>query len=375
MNAYKKNIFLLILFIFIIVLLLNCGREKTIKIGYVGCLSGRHSDLGISGRNGVILAVEKINNSGGINNCKIELIIRNDRHDEETAVIVDKELIHEKVIAIIGHMTSTMTMKVLPIINKEKIIMISPTTSTDSITGIDDYLIRVMASNASETENSTNYAINSLNLKQITIIYDITNSAYSEGYYKNFKQAFEKKGGAVVSVTTFKSGSVKSYLDLAKQICGQHADSVLIIADALDTAFICQQLQKLKCELPILSSGWAMTDDFIKHAGSSGNGVIFTHRLNTESKNKNYLKFKKNFKHRFGYDHDFAAMFAYEAAYVLFESLKQNSNKEMLKDTILSIKNFKGLQGDIEIDAFGDPKRTNYIVIVENGQFKTLTPK
>ncbi|MFP3912631.1 MAG: ABC transporter substrate-binding protein [Desulfobacteraceae bacterium] len=72
---------------------LGCDREKEpIRLGFSGCLTGRLSDLGTSGRNGVILAVEQVNAAGGINGRPVELIVRDDRQDTAEALRVDREL-------------------------------------------------------------------------------------------------------------------------------------------------------------------------------------------------------------------------------------------------------------------------------------------
>ena len=61
------SLFLVILAIVILItMLVGCDRKKPIKVGFVGDLTGHVSDLGIAGRNGVVLAVEEVNKAGGI---------------------------------------------------------------------------------------------------------------------------------------------------------------------------------------------------------------------------------------------------------------------------------------------------------------------
>jgi branched-chain amino acid transport system substrate-binding protein len=77
--------------------MIGCEKKKEpIKVGFVGGLTGRLSDLGSGGRNGVMLAVEEINNAGGISGRPVELITKDDKQDPEVAVKVDKELIDER---------------------------------------------------------------------------------------------------------------------------------------------------------------------------------------------------------------------------------------------------------------------------------------
>jgi branched-chain amino acid transport system substrate-binding protein len=87
----------------------DAADKNAYKIGFVGGLTGKSSDLGIQGRNSVMLAVEEINSQGGINGRPLQLITKDDKQDPQTALKVDRELIDEGVITIIGHMTSTMS--------------------------------------------------------------------------------------------------------------------------------------------------------------------------------------------------------------------------------------------------------------------------
>ena len=73
-------------------------------------------------------------------------MIKDDQHDPEVALRVDQELIDAGVVAIIGHMTSAMSVVAVPLMNRELMLMISPTTSTSRLTGIDDFFSQSDAS-------------------------------------------------------------------------------------------------------------------------------------------------------------------------------------------------------------------------------------
>ena len=85
----KTRHFIIILFS---LLLASCGRENDIKIGFSAGMSGKKSQLGVSARKSVRLAVDEVNEKGGIKGRKIRLITRDDRSDPETGFRVDREL-------------------------------------------------------------------------------------------------------------------------------------------------------------------------------------------------------------------------------------------------------------------------------------------
>ncbi len=350
----------------------SSSEKQPVKLGFVGTLTGRLSDLGTAGRNGVILAVEEVNIEDGINSRMIILITRNDKNDPEVALNADRELIDEGVVAIIGHMTSSMSMAAVPLINSEKIVMISPTTSTDELTGIDDFFFRVIPSNKPETDHLSTYIFDQKCLKRMAVIYDLSNQAFSERVYLNFRESLENMGGEITGVETFTSGVPESFFSLVKQLLAPEPGCIFIIAGALDTAMICQQVRKIGSDVLMVFSGWAMTPDLIDNGGPAAEGIIFSQTINDESQNENFLRFKNDYENRFGSKPSFAAIYGYEAARVIINALSIDDSKEKLKDTIIKNNEFQGLQTIFRIDRYGDVHRKRFIVTIRNGQFGVL---
>lgn len=372
-TQWKKRVLLVVTICCAAVFLagtIGAADKNPYRIGFVGGLTGRSSDLGIQGRNGVMLAVEEINEQGGINGRPLQLITKDDRQDPQTALKVDQELIDEGAIAIIGHMTSAMTEAALPLFNERKIPMISPTTSGNNLKGIDDYFLRVINPNIHLINLGANYAFENMKLRKVAAVYDLSNRAYSEEFVANFKSEFERLGGKVVSMDTFTTGHDVSFKNLAAEILKTNPDGIVIVAGAVDTAMICQHVRMTGSKIPIFMSGWAQTPDLLRHGGPAVEGTIGTMYQNLDSTAKPYVAFKERFQARFGSDGPtFAAIFGYEAVMVLKESLSRNPDPKQLKETILKQKTFPGLQGAFEIDSYGDAKRQAYIVVIHNNRF------
>lgn len=348
-----------------------CEKEKEpIKLGFSGCLTGRLSDLGTSGRNGVLLAVEQVNAAGGINGRPVKLIVKDDRQEKSQAIRVDQELIDQDVAAIIGHMTSAMSVAAVPVVNREKILMISPTTSTNELSGRDDYFFRVMPPNRAETDHLAQCVYRQMGARTITAACSLINEAYTEGFLNDFSREFDRLGGEMISVEMFESGEATDFSTLAQSLLGPNPDAVLLVAGSLDAAMICQHIRMRHSEIPILSCGWAMTDDFIQHGGPAVEGVVFSQLFDRKSRDKAYVAFKKAFEARFGNPPDFAAGHAYEAARAILRALSENTDPDTLKSTLLAQGSFEGLQGTVTMDRYGDPKRKRHLIWVKGGRFQ-----
>jgi branched-chain amino acid transport system substrate-binding protein len=353
----------------------GCKEKDPIKVGFSGCLTGRLSDLGVSGRNGTILAVEEKNRIGGIAGRPIELIVKNDRHEPETAIRVDRELIAAGVAAIVGHMTSSMSMAALPVLNEAKLPLVSPTTSTNKLADIDDYLFRVVPPNRHESNHLADYARDGLALGAVGIVYDLSNPVYTEGWQRNFTARFEEKGGKVVFSGTFTSGDDAPYLALIQSLRSADPDGAVVVGGAIDTAMICQQLRKLGENLPLVAAGWSETTDLIRHGGAAVEGLVFSSMFDKKSREPAYRAFVDRFRERFGGTPDFAAACAYEAARLLLKALESPLAETDLKKALLAVGTFDGVQGPIHINRYGDPDRQRFLVTVRDGQFAVLEPR
>ncbi len=356
--------------VLVIAVIPGCDKEKSpIRIGFAGGLTGRYSDLGVGGRNGVQLAVEEINRSGGINGRPVELIVKDDRQDPEIAVQVDRELIRENVAAIIGHMTSGMTMAVMPLINSNKVLLISPTTSTSDLTGIDDWFFRTAGTNDILARALADHIMNRTPIRRMAVIFDSSNRAYTESFIKAFRDPYEAAGGRLTLVASFSGGNDPLRDVISQSLLQPPCDGILVLACGLDAAWICQQIRKQDPHVSLFATGWPMTQEFLENGGSAVNGVRFIDYFDWNSRRPMYLRFQKAYTERFASPPSFSAIYAYEAAHVLFQALARNPDPKLLRQTIVDIRRFEGIFQDFEIDAFGDAHRKPFLITAEQGRY------
>jgi len=354
----------------LVLLLFGCRQEpEPLKIGFVGGLSGRVADLGIAGRDGVMLAVEQLNEQGGINGRKVRLLVRDDGQDAGKAVRAVDDLLAQHVEAIIGPMTSQMGIAVAPEVSRAGITAISPTVKTDLLSRQDDYFFRVTPELGENARILSRYLLEERRIRRMVLVFDTLNGAFTESWVKRFSETYRDNGGEVVAALPFTSDNRLSFLELSRRITVADAGGVLILASALDTAMICQQLEKLGSHLPLFSSEWSFTTDLISYGGKTVEGLISFHSFNVDSSRPSYLAFRKRFQDRYANSPSFANTLAYDAAQVLFEALRQRTAGEDLRHTILTIGKFPGLQSEISFNRFGDVRRRLFCTKVKNGRF------
>lgn len=347
----------------------GCSRDTPIRLGFAGGLTGHVADLGISGRNGAILAVEQRNSIGGIQGKPVRLFVEDDGQNKQTAVEAATALLEQGVAAIIGHMTSSMSAATVPLANSARVVMMSPTTTTTELSGLDDYFFRVCATTDIYAAKMARYFREQRKLNKVTLIYDLDNRAYTESWTNYFNEEFSRLGGTIVQTVTFTSGPPTSFSQVARQALLLDTDGLIIAASAADAAMLCQQFRKLNVTLPIGTSEWAGTEKLIELGGRAVENVVVGQFFDRYSTEPGYLKFKENFKNRFGQEPGFASVGAYDATNVILDALAARKSGQDLKQTILDIGTFKGLQGKIRFDPYGDSTRETYLSQVKGGQF------
>lgn len=350
----------------------GCERREPLRIGFFAILSGRGADLGVSGRNGAMLAVEERNAAGGIHGRKIDLLVRDATSDPETGRQMLAELLRQRVVAVIGPMTSGVAMEAVPLVNAAQIPLVSPTATTTALTGLDDFFLRVTSDTTVYAIRSAHYQAQRLGHRRGAVIYDLANRAYTESWLRDFRQEFSTWGGELVVERRFSSGVDETFSPLVEQLLAVQPDFVLVLANAVDGAQICQQIRKADPTMPIAMSEWGSTERFVELAGSAAENVYISQFLDRNDPSPRYQRFRQAYQQRFGQEPGFAGLAAYDAASVVLAALERQSAGESLKNALLRLGDFQGGQQRFGFDRFGDADRPNYLSVIRGGQYQSV---
>jgi branched-chain amino acid transport system substrate-binding protein len=352
-----------------IVLLGSCSRPP-IKVGVSLVLAGLSSQIGVAGRNGIELAAEGINASGGIRGRRLELLVRDDGDLPDSALAADAALIEQGVVAIIGHMSSRSGAKAIPYASEKKIPLISPTISSTDWSGKDDYFFRPIGTNELQGVALARHAF-AAGLRLVAAAYEETNRAYTRNVVDSFASAFASQGGRLLQPISFKGGKTSDHAALARSLIAAKPDAILAVAGSYDEALLCQELAKLGSAVPVYAGMWAMTDDLLNDGGRTIERMRIAGVMDLEDPSPAFQGFRTGYNTRFGHEPDFAAMFAYESMTMLAEALSSSRSLSGpdIKAAILAHHGFAGLLGDLELDASGDCLRPYQVFAPTGGRF------
>lgn len=127
-------------------LLLGCqGDGGPVRLGVAGSFS---DPIGIPMQLAAELAAEEINAAGGIGGRPLELVIRDDYADPDSAVFIAGDLYDSGVSAVVGHLFSGTTLAAAPVYNggDDPVAAISPSSSSPEVSSAGDHTFRVCPS-------------------------------------------------------------------------------------------------------------------------------------------------------------------------------------------------------------------------------------
>jgi branched-chain amino acid transport system substrate-binding protein len=351
-----------------------CSDPKPIDLVFFGSITGPTADLGLTGRDGVVLAVEHQNAKGGINGRPIELRFYDAEGSVETGQQLMRDIVESKPTAIIGPMTSGMAKATHHIADEAEIVMMGITVSTNDLTSLDDYFFRPIADSKGHATAQGRYITGELKLSRVCFIRDLGNEAFTTSWSQDFQSGFQGDASRVcdIAYTSSPDMSVQSIVD---QVLEQESDVVAIAANASDTAKFIKSLKQSGSESEITASGWAGTARLIEFAGKYVEGSYITQAVDRYSQLPRYLAFVDEFETRFGgIDPGFPGMQGYNAATALFRGLEKATSKMPLKEALLSLDEMTFLQETTQFNQFGDVDSTQYLSRVEDGKFITIAP-
>lgn len=345
----------------------GCGAQQPLRIGFLGGLSGRVSDLGIGGRNGTQIAVDDINAAGGLAGRPLELIARDDEQNGELARQRLAELYDLGVAFVVGPMTSTVAAAVLSLANERRIPLISPLAGANDFRGKDDAFFRVVSDSANSARQQATELLKR-GLRRVVTVADTQNGVFTRNWSSFASERFVAGGGVALPTLEFEAAPGLKFLELAQRIAGTSADGVIIAASAADSAVLVQQLRRLREGMFIALSVWAGTEELPALGGRALDGVLVPQFFDRFSATPRWMDFVARYRTRFGDLPGYAALNGYDAMQMGAAAMRGAGRGDVVA-ALRQVRELDGLQRKLSFDEFGDCLQSTYLTEVKDGRY------
>jgi branched-chain amino acid transport system substrate-binding protein len=350
-------------------LLLACRQQDdVVRIGVAGSFS---DPIGLPMRQAAELAAEEINAQGGINGKRLELVIRDDYSDPDSAVFVAGDLYNSKVSAVVGHLFSGMTLAAAPVYNggDDPVVAVSPSSSSPEVTTAGDYTFRVCPSDLAHGTELAHWVRDRLHLTRGAVLY--LNDEYGRGVRQTFVSEFTRLGGELESVDPYlgEQPEVGPYLD---RMAHERAPEFLVVAgNRSEAEEILRQAHKRKLMMPVLGGDGL---EGIQDAGSLAEGVYLSSPYFPSIPSAANRRFVEAFRRKYKAPPNQPAAGTYDALYLLKDVIaRAGTRRADVRRALAGVGSvtppFEGVTGTVAFDANGDvPNQNVYIGLVQHGQ-------
>lgn len=337
------------------------GGATTIRIGYIGPLTGDAASYGSDTLNAVRMHVDEINAAGGIDGKQIELIAEDGRcNASDSSAAVQKLINIDKVVGIIGGQCSSETLAVAPVVEQAKVILISPVSSSPDITNAGTFTYRVYPSDAYKGKVLAGL-LDKAGYKNIAIISE--NTDFCQGIRRTLT-ANLGEGGKLVFDEVVEPGT-KDYRTLLTRLKALDFDAYVINGQSDATnAEMTKQMRALGMTQPIYGTDTADSITLYNLVGEDAEGMTF---INTSSKlgeggaGSFAVKFRAKFDEPKS-NLSFATL-AYDALGVLVDAIDEvGTDSTAIQKYLDTSDGYQGAAGTIKFDANGDVIGIGYAI-------------
>ncbi len=344
--------------------------EDTIKIGWLGPLTGDVSQYGLAIKEGVDLYIEEINAAGGVLGKQIELISEDDKGDvTESTNAYNKLVYQDGVVAIIGSATSKPTIAVADLAKEDGIPMITSSATAVEVTVDKPNVFRACFLDEFQAVALANYSNDKLHLKKIAIIYD-NGDDYSIGIAEGFKKQAEANGQEIVA---FESGAATD-VDFKAQLTNiknAKPEAIFVAFYYREASNIMKQTREVGLNDVTFLSADCMNgiESMITDDNELLGRLQYTDHFSADADTPEVRKFNESFEAKYGKKpyNAFNAT-AYDAAKILVEAIKNagNTDPQAIVDAMKAT-DIVGVTGHITFDEGNNPIKNAFIMGIENG--------
>ena len=356
------------------------AEGETFKIGGIGPISGGAAVYGQAVKNAAEIAVEEINEAGGINGAQVEFNFQDDEHDAEKSVSAYKTLKDWGMQILMGTVTSTPCIAVSQVAAEDNLFLLTPSGSAvESIAP--ENAFRVCFSDPNQGSASATYIGENGLAEKVAVIYN-SSDVYSTGIYETFAAEAENQPFEIVAAEAFTEDSKTDFSVQLQKAKDAEADLVFLPMYYTEASMILTQADGMGYAPKFF--GVDGMDGILDVEGfdtSLAEGVMLLTPFAADAEDEKTQNFVSKYKEAYGDVPNQFAADAYDAMFIIKAAAEQagitpdmevSDICEALKTAMTEI-TFDGLTGEGMVwSADGEPNKAPKAVVITDGAYAAM---
>ena len=359
----------------------SSSNASEIVIGHYASMTGDTATFGVSADEGIRLAVKEINDAGGVLGKQIRVITTDDRSlADEAKTAVERLINQDKVVALLGEISSSRSIAGAPVAQDNRIPMLTPGSTNVGVTQAGDYIFRACFTDDFQGQALARFAMDNLKLKRFAFLYPVNND-YGVGLREYIMKALKAKGGQVLADLSYTEKSDVDFRGQLTRIKAANVEAIFVTGYYTEAGLIAQQARELGITAPLLGGdGWD-SDQTVQIGKQAVEGCYFSNHYSPDEDRPEVKKVVETYKAMYRNPDgspkvpDAMAVLGYDSMKLMADAIKRANSTEgrKIRDALAATKDFPGASGAITIDENRNAKKAIVILRIEGGKFRYVT--
>lgn len=353
----------------------SSSDEKTLLIGGTGPLTSDYATYGISVQQGAQIAVDEINEKGGVNGYTIKLEVEDDQADPQQAVQAYAKLMDNGMNLSLGSTTSGACVALVKEAKEDGIVTMTPSASQKEATAYDNNF-RVCFLDPDQGTYSADFIKENNLATKVAVLYDKSNT-YSVGVYEAFAKEAEKLGLNIVTTQAFTDSSNTDFSSQIQAVKNSGAEILFMPFYQQEAAAVLMQAQGVLENVTYF--GVDGMDGVLEKLGTENqaiaNGVMLLTPFSASSSDPTVANFVAKYKEKYNATPDQFAADAYDAVYALCAAFEkaglETDDPEFNRAVAKAMTEIEvtGATGVMTWSADGECKKQAKAVVISDGAY------
>ena len=341
---------------------------ESYKIAVAAALSGGSAEEGSYIKNGVQLVVDEINEAGGINGKKVELVSYDDQNDPKNAATVANAIAaDDSILAVVGHTNSSCSLAAAAVYEDAGIPQIICSASSPKISDAGEYIFRVWNSDTYTASVHVHTMLNK-GYKTIGVIYE--NNDYGLGALNVTESVLAENDMKVAVAEGYLLGETKDFTTILTKMKDAGVDAILSVSGEVELPLMIQQAHAIDY-YPFFTSTSTYQSTVIELGGADVDGLYGATFFDPNKLPDRVAEYYESFKKHYNTDHVAAtACTSYIAGTMLMDALKSGAvTRDAIRDYLNSGLSFDTMIGELKFDENGDTEIPLQRIVIKDGAF------
>lgn len=354
------------------------GRPTEILFGEVSSLTGPEATFGQSTHNGIALAVQEINEAGGVLGTPIRVITYdNQGRPTESAAAANRLIVQDKVHVLLGEVASARSLAMAPIAENHQVPMISHASTHPKVTEGKRWVFRVCFIDPFQGAVMAKFAREELGVERVAVLRDVRND-YSVGLANYFVRSFQEQAGTILVDQSYSAGDIDFRSQLT-DIRGRAPQAIYVPGYYTDVALIARQARELGLDVPLMGGdGWDSAKLY-EIGGSAIDGSYFSNHYSFENPDPLVQGFIERYQQAYGQVPDALAALGYDAARLAADAIERvgSLDRSAIRYALATTSGFRGVTGTITMDENHNPVKPAAVLRIQDQRAtfaKTIEP-